>query len=57
MWGVCQQKLEQYGWKKICWNVDCKAVARTRRTDILGEGATFRKNQRRTECVWMNYQL
>jgi DNA adenine methylase len=50
------QKLEVNGWKKICWDVDCNAVGRTRQTGILGEEATHKKNQRRTECIWINYQ-
>jgi len=49
------QKLEKHGWKKICWDVDCKAAGRTRQTQILGEGSTFEKNQRRQECIWINY--
>jgi len=49
------QRLEQAGWKKICWDVDCKAVGRTRATKILGEGASYRMNQRRLECIWINY--
>jgi len=49
------QQLERNGWRKICWNVACYAVAKTRQTGILGDGATHRKNQRRQECIWINY--
>ena len=49
------EELERFGWQKICWNVACHAVGRTRHTGIQGEGATFKKGQRRMECIWMNY--
>lgn len=49
------QKLEKHGWKKICWEIACRAVGRTRGTGILGDGATLYKNQRRLECIWINY--
>ena len=49
------EELERCGWRKICWNVACHAAGRTRHTGIQGEGATFKKGQRRTECIWMNY--
>ena len=49
------QNLEKYGWRKICWNVGCNAVGRTRQIGVLGENATYLKNQRRTECIWINY--
>ena len=49
------EELERFGWHKICWNVACHAVGRTRHTGIQGEGATFKKGQRRIDCIWMNY--
>ena len=49
------RKLEENGWKKHCWELSCWAAARTRSTGLLGEGATFKNNQRRLECVWINY--
>ena len=49
------QKLEKYGWRKVCWEVGCYAVGKTRATGLQGKGATFKKNQRRIECIWMNY--
>lgn len=49
------EELEEAGWCKKCWNVACHAVGRTRAYGLLGEGATFSKNQRRIECIWMNY--
>lgn len=51
------RELEKHGWKKICWSVACHAAGRTRQTGILGEGATFKKEQRRTECIWINYEI
>ncbi len=51
------QKLEKYGWKKKCWETSCSAAGKTRLTGILGEGATFKKNQRRVECIWVNYDI
>ena len=50
------RRLEKKGWRKVCWEVGCCAVGRTRLTDILGKNATFTKNQRRIECIWMNYK-
>jgi DNA adenine methylase len=51
------QKLEKAGWRKICWDVPCSAVGRTRLTKIIGENATLKKSQRRIECIWINYDL
>ncbi len=49
------KKLEENGWKKICWNVACFSSGRTKQSGILGKGATFEKGQRREECIWINY--
>ena len=49
------EELERCGCRKVCWNVACHAAGRTRYTGIQGEGATFKKGQRRMECIWMNY--
>ena len=49
------EELERCGWRKICWNIGCYAAARTQDTGIQGEGATFKKGQRRSDCIWMNY--
>lgn len=49
------QRLEQNGWKKISWDVACHSAGKTRATGILGKKATFKKNQRRVECIWLNY--
>jgi len=48
------QKLEKYGWKKICWEVYCHAVGRTRMAKTIGKGAL--QNHKRIECVWINYE-
>jgi len=50
-------ELEKAGWKKICFDVGCRAAGRTRQTGILGEGATLKHGQRRQECIWVNYWL
>ncbi len=50
------KKLEENGWRKICWNVACNSAGRTRQTGMLGKGATFEKGQRREECIWINYK-
>ena len=39
----------------ICWDVGCFATGRSYKAGIIGEGITERKEQRRTECIWMNY--
>jgi len=49
------KELEKNGWKKICWDVACYAAGRTKINGIQGEGITFTKKQRRTECIWINY--
>ena len=51
------KQLENNGWKKVCWDVACLSVGRTRGTGILGEDATRKHNQRRKECIWINYEL
>lgn len=48
-------KLEQNGWRKASWEVSCHAAGRTRDTGIQGKGATRKHNQRRIECIWINY--
>jgi len=48
-------ELEKAGWKKVCFDVGCHAVGKTRQTGILGDGATLEKDQRREECIWVNY--
>ena len=49
------RNLERRGWRKICWGVGCHATGKTRQTGLLGENVTFLKDQRRTECIWLNY--
>ena len=49
------KKLEESGWRKICWDVGCFATGRSYKAGIIGEGITEEKEQRRTECIWMNY--
>ena len=49
------KKLEESGWRKICWDVGCFAVGKIYKAGLVGEGITTEKEQRRTECIWMNY--
>ncbi len=49
------KELEENSWKKVCWDVACSSAGRTRASGIRGKGATFSNNQRRTECIWINY--
>jgi len=51
------KQLEDNGWQKICWDVACNAVGKTRGTGILGKDSTKKFNQRRIECIWINYGL
>ena len=53
------RELESHGFRKYCIEVSCHAAGRTRQSGLLGKGATFKngKNQRRKECVWINYEL
>jgi DNA adenine methylase len=47
--------LEDAGWQRVDFEVGCDAVGRTRLSGLLGEGATIREDQRRTESIWLNY--
>lgn len=49
--------LEMKGWKKICFDVGCNAVGKTRSAGLIGSGAVNKSNQRRVECIWMNYDI
>ena len=51
------KQLEDNGWTKICWNVGCHAVGKTKASGLQGEGVSYKKNQRRTECIWLNYKI
>lgn len=46
---------DSLGWEKRQWDVCCNAAGRTRNSGLQGAGAVL-KSQRRTECVWMNYE-
>ena len=45
--------LEEAGWERLDFETACHAVARTRATGILGEGAAKAK-QKRVESVWIS---
>lgn len=45
------------GWKRFEFNVSCYAAGRTRLTGLLGDGATDDDTHRRTECIWVNYDV
>jgi len=47
--------LEDAGWSKRQFDVACVAAGRTRATGLRGAGSA--SHQRRTECVWMNYEI
>ncbi|UYL64936.1 MAG: hypothetical protein EJNHJLOP_00047 [Methanophagales virus PBV082] len=51
------ERLEECGWRRVCWNVACWAVGKTHEAGLVGEGITEEKGQRRTECIWMNYSV
>ena len=46
-------RLEEEGWRKIDFSQVCYAVARTRYTNLQGEG-NVKKKQKREDCIWMN---
>ncbi len=46
-------RLEQEGWKKIDFSQVCYSVARTRYTNLQGDG-NVKKKQKREDCIWMN---
>lgn len=48
------EPLEQAGWTLYERNVPCQVAARTRSSGITGEGATWKHNQRRVECLWVS---
>jgi len=48
-------RLEQAGWRKVSKEMICYAAAKTRATGLQGSGVCSRKNQKRVECLWMNY--
>jgi len=48
------RQLEVHGWKKICWEVHCHCVGKTRLTGLQGKGAL--QNQKCLECIWINYE-
>lgn len=45
---------DQLGWKRLEWETTCRAAGRTRASGLQGEGKV-KEQQKRTECVWMNY--
>jgi len=51
------ERLEKCGWERVCWNVGCSAVGKTYKAGLVGKGITEEKEQRRTECIWMNYSV
>lgn len=51
------RKLEENGFKKICWDIGCSAVGRTRQLNIWSKNATRKFNQRRIDCIWINYDI
>lgn len=54
--GYPSELYDSLGWRKIEWNVCCRAAGRTRASGLQGKGMVS-KLQQRTECVWLNYDL
>ena len=47
--------LEDAGWNRKDFAVNCNAVGRTRATGVLGDGSASKHG--RTESVWYNYEI
>jgi DNA adenine methylase len=54
--GYPSELYDSLGWTRTNWDVTCRAAGRTRASGLQGEGHV-KSNQKRTECVWMNYQI
>jgi DNA adenine methylase len=46
-------KLQESGWKLVEFSRSCNAAARTRHTQLQGDGI-IKTFQKRTECIWLN---
>lgn len=53
--GYPNELYDSLGWRHMEWQVNCSAVGRTRAAGLQGVGA-MGEAQKRTECVWMNYE-
>lgn len=51
--GYPSELYDSLGWRCTTFEVTCAAAGRTRASGLQGAGAC--KEQKRTECVWMNY--
>lgn len=49
------KKLEKVGWTRVSFDRSCNAAARTRHTQLQGDGV-IKVMQGRTECLWLNPQ-
>ena len=47
--------LEKHGWTRVSFDRSCNAAARTRHTQLQGDGV-IKVTQGRTECLWINEQ-
>ncbi len=47
---------EELGWQRLEWSTTCRAAARTRASGLQGPGKVS-EQQKRTECVWLNYDV
>lgn len=52
--GYPSELYDSLDWRKVEWDVTCAAAGRTRASGLIGKG-TVSEKQKRTECVWMNY--
>ena len=46
---------DDLGWRQITFSTICSAAAKTQATGLQGIGAC-KDTQKRTECIWMNYE-
>lgn len=49
------KKLEKQGWTRVSFDRSCNAAARTKHTQLQGDGV-IKVTQGRTECLWLNPQ-
>jgi DNA adenine methylase len=52
--GYPSELYDSLGWNRLEYPVTCRAAGRTRNSGLQGSGAVKEK-QKRTECVWLNY--
>ncbi len=53
--GYPNELYDSLGWERLDWQVTCRAAGRTRASGLQGTGKV-KEQQKRTECVWLNYE-